>query len=67
MLFQMRIRFAFLLPFLPPEQGMKGLVNVAYRGQSLLENLDILTNLGLVAIIGFCLSIYWFQFRKKEL
>ena len=66
MLIQLQLRFPFILPFLPIDSGMSALVNVAYRGQSILSNLPELFNLGLVSVLAFGFSLYWFQFRRKD-
>ncbi len=67
MLIQMMLRFPFIIPFLPADSGMTAIINIAYRGQSIIDNLDKLLNLGIVAVGAFLLSVYWFQYRRKEL
>lgn len=67
MLIQLQLRFPFMLPFLPIDSGMSALINVAYRGQSILENIPKLLNLGLVSVLSFGFSLYWFQFRRKDI
>ena len=67
MLIQLQLRFPFIIPFLPVDQGMSALINVAYRGQSIIENIPKLFNLGLVSLLSFIFSLYWFQFRRKDI
>lgn len=64
---QLQLRFPFLIPFLPIDSGISALINVAYRGQSILENIPKIFNLGLVSLLSFGFSLYWFQFRRKDI
>lgn len=67
MLIQMSLRFPFILPFLPAEQSQTLIINLAYRGQSIFDNLDRIFNLMLSLVTFFLLSIFWFSFRRKEI
>ncbi|MHA1972081.1 MAG: ABC transporter permease [Candidatus Hodarchaeales archaeon] len=67
LMIQMKIRFSFLLPLLPIEQGMDLIISIAYRGQSIFQNIDKMFNIFFVSFVCLGLSLYWFQYKRREL
>ena len=67
LMIQMKIRFSFLLPLLPIEQGMDLIISIAYRGQSIFQNIDKMFNIFFVSFVCLGISLYWFQYKRREL
>ncbi|MHA2297431.1 MAG: ABC transporter permease [Candidatus Hodarchaeales archaeon] len=67
MMIMMRLRVGFLLMFIPLEQGKKAIINIAYRGLSILHPkvFEYYFNLLLTTVLCFILAILMFQIKKE--
>jgi hypothetical protein len=61
----MLVRIPYILPLLPIENTMKGFSNIAYRGMSIWESIDVILYLLGFSTVFFLITLIYLR-RKKE-